>query len=66
MPVLTFIEPNIPFLDLLFDTVSAFGTNGSSTGIVPDLSVAGKAIFMLAMFVGRLGPLTPGPGPGSP
>ena len=58
MPVLTFIEPDIPFLDLLFDTVSAFGTNGSSTGIVPDLSVAGKAIFMLTMFVGRLGPLT--------
>ena len=31
---------------------------GASTGIVPDLSVIGKSIFMLAMFIGRLGPLT--------
>ena len=58
MPTLTLTDPGIPFLDLLFDTISAFGTNGSSTGIVPDLSVAGKFIFMLAMFIGRLGPLT--------
>ena len=58
MPVLTLIEPDIPFVDLLFDTVSAFSTNGSSTGIVPDLSLPGKIIFMLAMFIGRLGPLT--------
>ena len=58
MPTLTLTEPDIPFLDLLFDTVSAFGTTGASTGIVPDLSVIGKSIFMLAMFIGRLGPLT--------
>ncbi len=58
MPTLSQTEPNMPFIDLLFDTVSAFGTNGTSTGIVPDLSLAGKCIFMVAMFIGRLGPLT--------
>lgn len=58
IPTLTLTDPDIPFVDLLFDTVSAFGTNGTSTGIVPDLSLAGKSIFMVAMFVGRLGPLT--------
>ena len=58
MPTLTVTDPDIPFLDLFFDTVSAFGTNGTSTGIVPDLSLAGKCIFMITMFVGRLGPLT--------
>ena len=58
MATLTLTEPDIPFLDLLFDAVSAFGTNGSSTGIVPDLSVAGKSIFMAAMVIGRIGPLT--------
>ena len=58
IPTLTLTEPDIPFVDLLFDTVSAFGTNGTTTGIVPDLSLAGKSIFMVAMFVGRLGPLT--------
>ena len=57
MPTLTVTDPDIPFLDLFFDTVSAFGTNGTSTGIVPDLSLPGKCIFMTTMFVGRLGPL---------
>jgi trk system potassium uptake protein TrkH len=52
------IEKGISFVDLLFDTVSALGTTGASTGIVPDLTVGGKAIFMVAMFVGRLGPVT--------
>ena len=58
VPTLTVTDPDIPFLDLFFDTVSAFGTTGTSTGIVPDLSLPGKCIFMITMFVGRLGPLT--------
>ena len=48
----------MPFVDLLFDTVSAFGTTGTSTGVASDLSVSGKCIFMVAMLVGRLGPVT--------
>ena len=58
LPILTSTDPDIPFLNLLFDTVSAFGTTGSSTGIVPDLSLTGKSLFMVTMVVGRLGPLT--------
>jgi trk system potassium uptake protein TrkH len=58
IPTLTLTEPDIPFLNLLFDLVSAFATNGTSTGIVPDLSLAGKGIFMAAMILGRLGPIT--------
>jgi trk system potassium uptake protein TrkH len=58
MPILTLTEPGVPFLDLLFETISAFSTNGTSVGIVPDLSLAGKILLMAAMFVGRLGPLT--------
>jgi trk system potassium uptake protein TrkH len=58
LALLTLTDPAVPFLDLLFDTVSALGTTGASTGIVPDLSLSGKAIFMVAMFVGRLGPVT--------
>ncbi len=46
------------FLNLLFETVSAFGTVGLSTGITPDLSMAGRLIITGTMFVGRLGPLT--------
>ena len=58
LPILTVTDPNIPFVNLLFDTVSAFGTTGSSTGIVRDLSLTGKVLFMVTMLVGRLGPLT--------
>ena len=58
VPVLTSTDPDVPFLHLVFDTVSALGTTGATTGIVPDLSLAGKCLFMAAMFVGRLGPVT--------
>jgi trk system potassium uptake protein len=58
MIALSLTEPDLDFLDLLFDTASAFGTVGFSTGTVPELSVAGKAILMIVMFIGRLGPLT--------
>jgi len=46
------------FLNLLFETVSAFGTVGLSTGITPGLSMAGRLIITVTMFAGRLGPLT--------
>ncbi|MDO8568973.1 MAG: potassium transporter TrkG [Dehalococcoidales bacterium] len=43
---------------LLFETFSALGTVGLSTGITPDLSTAGRLIITLTMFIGRLGLLT--------
>jgi len=46
------------FIDILFETVSAFSTVGLSTGITPQLSTAGRLIITVTMFVGRLGPLT--------
>lgn len=60
--ILTVTEKNMPvpceFLDLLFETVSAMGTVGLSTGITPHLSNIGKALISVAMFMGRLGPVT--------
>lgn len=52
------ITEDFRFLQLLFETVSAFGTVGLSTGITPDLSVIGRLIIIATMFIGRLGPLT--------
>lgn len=46
------------FEDLLFETISAFGTVGLSLGLTGNLSPAGKLVISLLMFMGRLGPLT--------
>ncbi len=46
------------FIELLFEAVSAFGTVGLSTGVTPQLSVAGKVLITIMMFTGRLGPIT--------
>ena len=43
---------------VLFESVSAFGTVGLSTGITAQLPPAGQAVLVLLMFAGRLGPIT--------
>ncbi|MDR0518343.1 MAG: hypothetical protein LBH25_15020 [Fibromonadaceae bacterium] len=45
------------FLELLFETVSAFSTCGLSMGITENLTTASKILLSMVMFVGRLGPL---------
>ncbi len=47
-----------PMLNILFETVSAFGTVGLSLGTTLKLSEAGKILICIVMFIGRLGPLT--------
>lgn len=56
--LLSITDPEINILDLVFEEVSAFATVGLSTGITADLSVAGKYILIISMFIGRTGPLT--------
>ena len=51
---LAFIEPEYAFLDLLFESVSAFGTVGLTTGLTGDLSSASQLLLVLAMFIGRV------------
>jgi trk system potassium uptake protein TrkH len=45
------------FIELLFETVSAFGTVGLSMGVTPSLSGWSKFVLIIIMFTGRLGPL---------
>ncbi|QED47311.1 TrkH family potassium uptake protein [Cytobacillus dafuensis] len=40
---------------IVLEVCSAFGTTGLSMGITPDLSVFGKCILMILMFIGRIG-----------
>ncbi|WP_339109801.1 TrkH family potassium uptake protein [Thioclava sp. GXIMD4216] len=48
------------FLDIAFEVSSAFGTVGLSRGYTPELNGFGRAVIILVMFLGRVGPLTLG------
>jgi trk system potassium uptake protein TrkH len=55
---LLLIIEDFPFIDILFETVSAFGTVGLSTGITGQLSKISRVLITITMFAGRVGPLT--------
>jgi len=46
------------FMQVLFESVSAFGTVGLSTGITPGLNIISKLQIIITMFFGRIGPLS--------
>ena len=45
-------------LALFYEVVSAFGTVGSSLNVTPLLSPVGRLIICVAMYLGRLGPIS--------
>ncbi|WP_086347251.1 TrkH family potassium uptake protein [Candidatus Enterococcus clewellii] len=45
---------------IAFEVFSAFGTVGLTMGLTPELSIAGKIIIMLLMYIGRVGIFTVG------
>ena len=46
------------FLDLMFESASAFGTVGLSSAATPQFSTLGQLAIIPVMFLGRVGPLT--------
>ncbi len=46
------------FLDTLYELTSAIATVGLTRGVTGELGLAGKLIVILAMFLGRIGPIT--------
>ncbi|MBU9723852.1 MULTISPECIES: TrkH family potassium uptake protein [Bacillaceae] len=52
------ITEKAPFIHIVFEAFSAFGTVGLSMGLTDDLSFIGKQIIITLMFIGRIGPLT--------
>ncbi len=46
------------FIDMIFEAVSALGTAGLTRGITGDLTLVGKVIIILDMYLGRIGPIT--------
>jgi len=51
------VTESTSFESLMFETASALGTVGLSTGITSQLTQLGKAIVITLMFIGRVGPL---------
>ena len=55
---LTLTEGEATFIDVLFESVSALGTAGLSSGLTGNVSIWGHLILVAAMFIGRVGPFT--------
>lgn len=51
-------EPSINTSTAAFEVVSAFSTTGLSLGITPSLNSFSKFLLIIAMFIGRVGPIT--------
>ncbi|WP_374711893.1 TrkH family potassium uptake protein [Symbiobacterium terraclitae] len=48
----------VTIADVLFEGTSAFSTVGLTTGVTPHLSIPGRLLIALTMYIGRIGPLT--------
>lgn len=56
--ILAYFETAFSLMEILFEVSSAFGTVGLSLGITPDLSIIGKSVIMILMFIGKIGMFT--------
>ncbi len=55
--IVSISEPEIDFIRILFEVVSAFATVGLSTGITAGLSTVAKLVIVATMYIGRVGVL---------
>ncbi|NJN29655.1 MAG: TrkH family potassium uptake protein [Synechococcales cyanobacterium RM1_1_8] len=53
--LLSWAEPNLEFIALFFEAVSAYATVGLSMGITAILSLQSKLVLVLTMYAGRVG-----------
>ena len=58
--LMSIIEAKFTLIQMAFETVSAFGTVGLSTGITMLLTPSSKLLMVVTMFTGRVGLLTIG------
>lgn len=56
--IIVTIQPQFNVLDILYEATSAFGTVGLTLGATPELSDMSKALIILTMFFGRVGPIS--------
>ena len=58
LTILLVIANPILLEDALFEIFSACGTVGLSRGLTPSLTTVGRVIVILAMYLGRIGPIS--------
>ncbi len=56
--LLSVAEPAQDFVSVMYEAVSAFATVGLSCNMTASLSVFGRLLIIVTMFIGRVGPLT--------
>ena len=56
--LLAAVTPGRDLTDILYETVSATATVGLSRNLTPSLTVTGKIIVILTMYLGRIGPIS--------
>ena len=52
------ITERCDFADICYEAVSAIGTVGLTRGLTGELSIAGKVIIIITMYIGRIGPIS--------
>ncbi len=55
--LLLLVQPQ-DFLDVVYEMTSAIGTVGLTRGLTGELTTSGKLIICLAMYLGRIGPIS--------
>lgn len=55
---LVLLNPQLRFIDLLYESASAFGTAGLSASVTPKLESVSRLLLCATMFIGRVGPLS--------
>ena len=56
--VLLVAVDGVPLSDAIYEVFSATGTVGLSRGLTPQLSVFGRILIILCMYLGRIGPIS--------
>lgn len=56
--ILSILNPEVDFIYLLFEGISALATVGVSANLTPSLETPSHIVLMFMMFAGRIGPIT--------
>lgn len=55
---ITVFEPQVPFIDILYEAFSAVGTVGLTADLTPTLSSASHMVLIVMMYIGRIGSIS--------